>query len=58
MLNKESQLLELTSTIYYLKSYNYKEQDDIEKKLSLLKPNLKSKIKGAFELYSFLENSN
>ena len=58
LLNKESQLLELTSTIYYLKSYNYKEQDDIEKKLSLLKPNLKSKIKGAFELYSSLENSN
>jgi uncharacterized protein YwgA len=55
LLNEESQLLEVTSTIYYLKSYHYKNAEDIEEKIKLLKPNLKNKIKSAFELYSELE---
>ena len=55
LLNEESQLLEVTSTIYYLKSYHYKEQNDIEEKIKLLKPALTTKIKSAFVLYSELE---
>ena len=57
LLSKESQLLEVTSTIYYLKSYNYKEREAIEQKIKLLKPNLQDKISSAFELYSSLEHS-
>jgi uncharacterized protein YwgA len=56
LLNKESQLLEVTSTIYYLKSYNYEGEEEISQKLKLLKPNLEDKISSAFELYSALES--
>lgn len=55
LLSRESQLLEVASTIYYLKSYHYKEQNEIEEKIKLLKPNLQNKIESAFELYSELE---
>jgi len=55
LLKEESQLLEVTSTIYYLKSYHYENKNDIEEKIKLLKPNLTTKIKPAFELYSELE---
>ena len=56
LLEKESQLLEVTSTIYYLKSDNYKDEKIIEQKLKLLKPNLENKIESAFELYTSLES--
>lgn len=57
LLDKESQLLEVTSTIYYLKSHKYKDEA-IPNKIKLLKPNLHDRINNAFELYSSLENSN
>jgi uncharacterized protein YwgA len=55
LLQKESQLLEVTSTIYYLKSRHYSEREYIEKKIKLLKPNLEDKIESAFNLYNSLE---
>lgn len=58
LLGKESQLLEVTSTIYYLKSHQYEEKEAIEKKIKLLKPNLEDRIAPAFEFYSSLEQVN
>jgi len=55
IVNKESQLLEVTSTIYYLKSHQYKEKESIENKIKILKPNLQDRIANAFDLYSSLE---
>jgi hypothetical protein len=54
-LTQESQLLEVTSTIYYLESHNYQGRDSIEQKIKLLKPNLQDRINEAFNLYASLE---
>lgn len=56
ILEKEQQILEVTSTIYYLKSSFYPERESIEKKIKLLKPKLQDKIGDAFEFYSSLES--
>ena len=53
---QESQLLEVTSTIYYLKARHYKEKESIESKIRILKPNLQDRISHAFQLYSTLES--
>jgi hypothetical protein len=59
LLDEESQLLEIASTIYYLKSHNHlRGKETITQKLELLKPKLKDKIPKAFELYSSLEKEN
>jgi uncharacterized protein YwgA len=57
LLSKESQLLEVTSTIYYLRSHQYKEESLMKKKIQLLKPNLQDRIESAFEFYSSLEET-
>ena len=56
LIQQESQLLEVTSTIYYLKARHYKEKESIESKIRILKPNLQDKIFNAFQLYSTLES--
>lgn len=56
LIQQESQLLEVTSTIYYLKARNYKEEKSIANKIKVLKPSLENRIEKAFEFYSSLEN--
>lgn len=56
LIQQESQLLEVTSTIYYLKARHYKENKSIEGKIRILKPNLEDKIANAFQYYSVLES--
>ena len=58
LMGKESQLLEVTSTIYYLKNQKYSNDSDIKEKIEILKPNLVSKISNAFDLYNQIENLN
>lgn len=58
LIEQESQLLEVTSTIYYLKARHYKEEKSIEDKIRILKPNLQDKIANAFQYYSSLESSS
>jgi uncharacterized protein YwgA len=56
LIQQESQLLEVTSTIYYLKARRYKENKSIESKIRILKPNLEDRITNAFQYYSVLES--
>jgi uncharacterized protein YwgA len=56
LLSKESQLLEVTSTIYYLKNQRYDSDISIKEKIEILKPNLAGKIPNAFELYHNIES--
>ena len=49
-------ILELVSTIYYIKERGFKACDVIKKQLELLKPNLSKKINEAYDYYLELEN--
>ncbi len=48
--NQDYQNLELVSTIYFLQNNGFTDINLIEKKLRVLKPHLKNKIKKSFEL--------
>lgn len=55
LVSKESQLLEVTATIYYLKNKKYDDERSICEKIKSLKPNLSNKVSEAFQLNSNIE---
>lgn len=57
-LNSKSYLmLELVSTIYYLKDKGYSDNDKLKRKLQVLKPNLSSKIEEAYNIYNQIKGA-
>jgi hypothetical protein len=53
---KDTKILELTSTIYFLEREGWDEKPSIERKLESLKPDLKKYIKDSFTLKKEIEN--
>ncbi len=56
--NKPSPLLELVSTIFYLKEHYTSDKIFLRSKLAILKPHLKKYFEKAFELFEQLQQSS
>ncbi len=54
--NNQAYILEIVSTIYYLKEKGYTEKNIIKKKIQILKPNLIEHFDYAYELYKKINN--